>query len=44
MLQKILLPLADIFRQTTQMTSSYSWDITQRPVAGSYRRFGIAYW
>jgi len=29
--------------KTTQMRSSCFWDVTQRPVAVSYRRFGIAY-
>jgi hypothetical protein len=27
----------------TQMRSSCFWDIAERKVAGSYRRFGIAY-
>jgi hypothetical protein len=30
--------------KTTQMRSSCFCQITQRPVAGSYRSFGIAYW
>ena len=44
MLLKMMLRLAAFFRQTIQMTSSCFCDITQRPVAGSYRSFGIAYW